>query len=116
MSIYIPGMEVPEDGMLEFVITDKGVVILTSRSIRVDGDEYFEPLITPQELYRAIPVPEHGRLIDADALINANEKIYDNFKNGDEISTHEATIAYLLTSEIIRRAKTIIPASKEGEG
>lgn len=68
MGIYIEGMEVPKDGMLEFVITDKGTVILTSRSIRVDGNEYFEPLLTPQELYRAVPVPAHGRLIDANAL------------------------------------------------
>lgn len=68
MGIYIEGMEVPKDGMLEFVITDKGAVILTSRSIRVDGNEYFEPLLTPQELYRAVHVPAHGRLIDANAL------------------------------------------------
>lgn len=69
MGIYIEGMEVPKDGMLEFVITDKGAVILTSRSIRVDGDEYFEPLLTPQELYRAIHVQPHGDLIDRNNLL-----------------------------------------------
>ena len=104
MGMYIEGMEVPKDGMLEFVITDKGAVILTSRSIRVDGNEYFEPLLTPQELYHAIPVPAHGRLIDADAL-------YDDcaLDHGYEVMATTTRINEYMQLKI-DGAPTIIPA------
>lgn len=63
----------------------------------------------------SVPVPEHGRLIDADALMAANERSYDAFLKNGELTFHEASVAFLWASEEIRRAPTIIPA-EEGEG
>lgn len=114
-GIYIPGMEVPKDGMLEFAITDTGAVILTSRSVRVDGSEYFEPLVTPQELYRAIPVPEHGRLIDESkiSLAEYEQAAHDALHNGKGSILYDSGVlagARAIT-RLVRRAPTIIPAS-----
>lgn len=106
MGIYIEGMEVPKDGMLEFVITDKGAVILTSRSIRVDGNEYFEPLLTPQELYRAVPVPAHGRLSDTDALIKKCKEMA-NKEDGNQLDA-----LVFLEWFLEQNAPTVIPASQ----
>lgn len=58
-----------------------------------------------------IPVPNHGRLVDADALIR---RIYDAAKQQPEIADlyedeADSMIAWLKT------APTIIPADKDGE-
>lgn len=58
-----------------------------------------------------VPVPDHGRLIDADALENViSQNIYDYWNGGEG--------GYYLAEDAIgdvRIAPTIIPASKEDE-
>lgn len=54
MSVYIPGMEMPEEGWHKVIkIFSNGEVV-----------SYYDSV----ELGKAIPVPDHGRLIDGDAL------------------------------------------------
>ena len=49
-----------------------------------------------------VPVPEHGRLIDADFLLAEYDKIHIGKPGGARL--------------LIANAPTIIPADKEGEG
>lgn len=59
-----------------------------------------------------VPVPDHGRLIDADAL---KESIKEARKAQPEIADVYDD-DYFLVAEWLASAPTIIPASKEGEG
>ncbi len=56
--------------------------------------------------YKAIPVPKHGRLIDADALIKELEITEEDDHNG-------ATLLMAVFLEVLKSAPTIIQASKE---
>ena len=92
MSILIKGMEMPKPGayFCELGVLDENTAVLTINT----------PIDESQRSYRLIPVPEHGRLIDADAL---GEFPYNmDFCDGGE------------ADEWIRNAPTIIPADKEG--
>lgn len=96
MSVYIPGMEMP---------TKENETIIR---IQPDGtvlDQYGHHLAIT-----AIHVPEHGRLIDADAML---EKHYDGDAHGNIIMK-----AAILTPEFVKTLPTVIPADpvKEGEG
>ena len=61
MSILIKGMEMPKKDSMVFVIRPNGMV--------VD--------VMGRFIGKAIHVPPHGRLIDADALINALQELFD---------------------------------------
>ena len=80
MGIYLPNMEMPNK--------KNGAVLI----IYPDGRCVFEN----GEEYKAVPVPPHGRLIDADALV------WDN-------GIKEIPEYY----EVVCNAPTIIPASEE---
>ena len=56
-----------------------------------------------------VPVPEHGRLIDADVLFDFILNIYKNAKG-------DARKAYSDVLDTIVAAGDVIPADKEGEG
>ena len=97
MSVYIKGMEMPKHGSYLFTVR-----------YDADGNLCFYPLIymtgyddrdlkpeTP--LIPILPVPDHGRLIDADAL-------------REEVKKH-ATPSDAWVFSLIRTASTIIPAS-----
>lgn len=63
MGIYIPGMEMPKNGCI------KHLLLLRDGSVCsvIDVTSGCQP--PPEEQnYIAVPVPPHGRLIDADAL------------------------------------------------
>lgn len=93
MGVYIPSLELPNK--------DYGKMVVT---IYPDGSvvEYLGDI--GRDFGTAVPVPPHGRLIDADALSIAvlNCGYYDN---ADED----------VIWELVQAAPTIIPASKEGE-
>ena len=71
MAVLINGMKMPKepDEWIEIVIFGDGKVIQTGESWRnlEDGKYYYTPT-TPEKFFPAVPVPPHGRLIDADAL------------------------------------------------
>lgn len=88
MGIYIKGIEMPKDGEHPYWVT-----------IHSDGTvEYNENKGQGWQTSEAIPVPDHGRLVDADALVKDNAMAWG-------------------TDDIIRIAKApiIVPADKEGE-
>lgn len=92
-GIYIKGMEMPSTG-LYFVSVDnaggRDKAVLTVE--RMLGNRDVRQIVGSFEL---IPVPEHGRLIDADALIE-----------DEDVNTFEAVFS-------VAKAPTIIPADEE---
>ena len=59
MGVYIEGMEMPKEGRLTLQISADGAVYVVN-SCSITAETYTTD---------AVPVPPHGRLIDADALI-----------------------------------------------
>ena len=69
MSIIIEGMEMPKEGFVEILVRDDGTVQQTGQSYRIDGTDYYTPYVGEMPtIYKAVPVPPHGRLIDTDAV------------------------------------------------
>lgn len=95
-GIYIPGMKMPKLGY---------------REIRIHHDGNVTENPCPEYSYeekisKAIPVPDHGRLIDADAL---EADIFQlDWRTGEEYAVG-------FSEQAIDKAPTIIPADKEGE-
>lgn len=87
MSVLIKGMDMPKK--------KNGAVII----IYPDGRCAFEN----GKEYKAVPVPPHGRLIDADALL------------ADVRAHSESYFADDFAHEWVDVAPTIIPADKDGE-
>ena len=91
MGVYIKGMKMPKPGVYtcELGVLDDNTAVLT----------IYTPINEPQKSYTLIPVPEHGRLIDADVM---KTRI-----NCDNDSLKRAYIDWIDAQE------TIIPASEE---
>ena len=92
MSILIEGMELPKGKEVFLRIDEKGEVYVYGSY--------------PTELHKAVPVPPHGRCIDADALIKSDSVVGKLMMFGGE---------YVYTQSEIDRATTIIPADPEKE-
>lgn len=97
MSVMIKGMEMPTgNDELRLIIRSNGQVIISHKT-------FFDET-------EAIPVPPHGRLIDADALKDVQQADADFFKGssdyGEKCRYDEAINA---VANIIN-APTIIPA------
>ena len=91
MSILIKNMEMPGTGRYLIVYPDGRVV-----DTDIDGESQ---CIIPGS--KAVPVPPHGRLIDADALM----------ENAQYKGTHDIVTAWDIVA-----APTIIPASDKEAG
>ena len=101
MGVYI-NMEMPKEGFVEILVRADGTVQQTGQSYRIDGTDYYTPYVGEMPaIYKAVPVPEQGRLIDADELKTA-------FPCGESVRTEciRATIDH---------APTIIPADEPKE-
>jgi hypothetical protein len=100
MSILIKGMEMPKEG--EYIkIHANGLAVKIiydeskMKSVPKNGLGYYA---------KAVPVPEHGDLVDRrEAIIDANERAYDFWLSDDEVN---ATIQFL------KEQPTIIPAEE----
>ena len=108
MGIYLPNMEMPKEGFVEILIRDDGTVQQTGQSYRIDGTDYYTPYIGDMPVvYKAVPVPSHGRLIDADKL--CIKSYWYNAPDGGK-----AHFNYVPLSSV-KYAPTIVPASEEVE-
>ena len=100
MGVYIKDMELPPGGRIL-------IVFPSGRVLEVSAD-------ATQDIFRetqAVPVPPHGRLIDADALIaKLNMMIAMAFGEGNT-AFH---FAYRSLGKVVENAPTIIEA-EEGE-
>lgn len=103
-GIYIPGMEMPKTGYEDVRIFADGSVTATSHKppyYRTD--------------YRAVRVPDHGRLIDADALQSYTIKQQSNDYNIEAVPRNWA-YAFCAFEEIVVYAPTIIPGEEVDNG
>lgn len=92
-DILIKGMEMPKNEPLLVKINPDGSVSTTAKN--------------GYKKYQAVPVPPHGRLIDADVLIKSLSLDEDDAENG-------ASLLMAIFIEVLKAAPTIIPA-EEGE-
>ena len=101
-GIYIKGMEMPKSCMAcqwsRTDITNTDWCVLTEKDLPCDC-----PLVA---------VPDHGRLIDADALHEHMVKVHNEWKEHPEL--HESIIPVVDDEVMILYFPTIIPADKEG--
>lgn len=103
MGFYIPDLRLPADGDFELWI-----------AVRKDGSFAYNVRGGWQDgKQKAVPIPSHGRLIDADTMIASVKRQADFLKimDGDL-----ATIAEILEKDIlqeIENAPTIIPAEED---
>ena len=97
MSVLIRGMEMPKNGeTITITICGDGLV--------------FEEWKEPGSVFKAVPVPEHGRLIDADVLLE-REWVHDYKYEGDPGKIK----IYVEIDDIVSAvedAPTIIPADE----
>lgn len=94
MGIYIEGMEMPLPGTFNIIY------IYSDGQVRMPS---WGKGMTPTNGVKAIPIPPHGRLIDADALRDNNSSVI-------EINSPDGTVLALDVA-IIDDAPTVIPAS-----
>ena len=96
MGVYVKGMKMPT--------RKDGVAVI----IYPDGNAVVEPFdIGFSQYCEAIPVPDHGRLVDADA---AYDKIAE--EAGEEDGNY---VDMDVVGMGLEYTPTIIPADKEGE-
>lgn len=106
MGVYIKGMEMPRSCQSCFA-NEYQVCIFTDSNAAINEKLPDCPLV---------PVPEHGRLIDADALMLAIQEYIDEYSEIDEQGLHnEKWCAMKEATMSIEDTPTIIPADKEGE-
>ena len=103
MSILIKGMEMPKDGAYWCEIGVAGEIA----TITIHGED--------RKSFRLIPIPPHGRLIDADVLMLMIQEYIDEYGwDVDEHGFHsEKWCAMKETEMAINDAPTVIPADKE---
>ena len=105
MGVYID-MEMPKEGFVEILVRADGTVQQTGQSYRIDGADYYTPYVGEMPtIYKAVPVPPHGDLVDADTLGMTDFEIV--MCNGD----YKELAKMIL--EKIENAPTVIPASEE---
>lgn len=101
MGVYIEGMEMPKKQILA-VINPNGLVEV------LDGNTLIAE-------FEAVHVQPHGRLIDADALLEHMKTEADNFKPLNMYDDGLLAGYNAATRTIRENAPTIIPASEDGE-
>lgn len=100
-GVYIPGMKMPNRGhTVTLTITGGGEAVV----------QYYDckPQLTVPIVYKAVLIPDHGRLVDADAL----EKL--SLPRTEMIDGEIVQNRYV-SLETIRQMPTVIPADKEAE-
>lgn len=116
MSIYIKNMEMPKDGCITITVTSDGRVVGNSK--KESGKfEYLHNKV----IAKAIPVPPNERLIDASKL-NITKRALDAKRDYLLLAEKDMDCEYeqgfwdglAVACGEIRKAKTIIPADKEG--
>lgn len=97
-GVYIKGLKMPTDfSGTRLIIYPNGQVLFPHRT-------YFDELRGVE----AIPVPDHGRLVDADALQNDGWVLHKQVMRLGGYAIHEMPLSY-------PSIPTIIPADKEEE-
>ena len=127
MSILIKGMEMPTSCYeCPFLDYEQGFCLASAVK---NESGWYEPVLCPGGIKDGrhadcplIPVPPHGRLIDADALrASIKESVDECHKWADEVTEGEMYVrvsqslgTFVECSLRIKAAPTIIPTDKDG--
>lgn len=108
MSVLIKGMEMPKRDATFLVHVNGDTIDLTPPR------KYAEEYHREREIYKLIPVPDHGRLIDADALMETfRERKRPTLSDGADGSKERVRyLDYISTLQAIKDAPTIIPEER----
>ena len=108
-GIYIPGMEMPKEGGVELLIYAEGFAVETGRVVKFGDDYAYQPTLGEVPAIRAIPVPDHGDLIDRNV-----SRVFS--WSGHDGESFEDGICFAL--DWLEEQHVVIPAdpAKEGEG
>jgi hypothetical protein len=111
MGVYI-NMEMPKEGFVEILIRDDGTVQQTGQSYRIDGTDYYTPYVGEMPtIYKAVPVPPHGRLGDLDDFAKRMKSLVEKADNdGFDLGA----VWYSTFVQHIELTPTIIPAEEAG--
>lgn len=103
MSIYIEGLDMPQDGMV--------------RSISIEADGSVRFFGGSSLIARAVEVPPHGALGDLDALAAKDNADYEEAINCALSDSSRALMDQIHESAqmMLRNAETIIPADPAKE-
>ena len=106
-GIYIPGMEMPTrcENCVIFDPEMDECALIGKTPWSWEDETGISTIHRRPENCPLIPVPDHGRLIDADALIVQTNQHYAVLEDD-----------WYITVRKIETVPTIIPADKEGEG
>ncbi len=106
MGVYIKGMEMPKDGSwFTLRVFPDGQCFLYSWC----GNDF-----DFMEHLTAVPVPPHGRLIDADKLHEAT--YHRAFETDDDTMWQSGCwVRYRAIEQVQDNQPTVIPADKDGE-
>ena len=105
MSILIKGMEMPKEGCVEILIRDDGTVQQTGQTYRIDGTDYYTPYFGEMPvMYKAIPVPPHGDLIESWDI---------DFVLVEQSFSDEYVGKFVTTLDEINAMPVIIPAEED---
>lgn len=96
MDILIKNIEIPKEKYIRVEIHHDG-------SMYVQKNGYYSFYVKSQD--KAIELPPHGRLIDADAIISKIERAV----HPDDLTY---TIAYGILKQIVEDAETIVEATE----
>lgn len=108
-DVLIKGMEMPKEGFVEILIRSDGTIVQTGQSKRLNGRDYYVPYegAIPQ-LFTAVSIPPHGRLIDADEAIKTIRGLGNRDYRREKGTISDAL--KMLISDVY--TPTIIPASE----
>lgn len=120
MSVYIPGMELPKSCFtcpFRRKVDPDNIMCIVTREV---FEETFAGTIETRSRGNCplIPVPEHGDLIDRDALMKILSKVIDinaSIEQRNEATDQERRCLWWFEQQI-GIAPTIIPSDKGEEG
>lgn len=97
MSILIKGLKMPEKGLLEVIIATDGIVYELDRPL-IDTEH-----ASVSRIHDAVELPDHGDLIDRDALKN---ELFTDTTDCD---------LEMIEFEYVSAAPVVIPAERSEE-
>ena len=103
MGVYISGIEIPKDRPQLLWVYPNGKVM----TLQSDVDPWKE--------LQAVPVPEHGRCIDADVLCKVLQRNSEEEWN-NKTAPFSWAYAYDCVKDTVEDMPTIIPADPAEEG
>ena len=108
MGVYIKGMEMPTNCFDCPCVEAEFMECAAKEHLSLPKDEYGAALGEVPDWCPLVPIPKHGRLIDADTLLS-------RYKGNVWTAQTDYAEGLRDVAKDIADAPTIIPASEEGE-